>query len=114
MNSRTKELSQWYSDTIILSSGDSKEGVWLVFILSQDCQWFLAPFTVSVTHVTLSLLQVVNRGDPYPQEVGATVHKVMEELGYPNPYRLVWQSKVGTFRTFLCQHLLKICFIIYL
>nr|XP_020026106.1 ferrochelatase, mitochondrial isoform X4 [Castor canadensis] len=41
------------------------------------------------------LIQVVNRGDPYPQEVGATVHKVMERLGYSNPYRLVWQSKVG-------------------
>ncbi|KAM5222358.1 ferrochelatase, mitochondrial isoform 4-T4 [Ctenodactylus gundi] len=41
------------------------------------------------------LIQVVNRGDPYPQEVGATVHKVMEKLGYSNPYRLVWQSKVG-------------------
>uniref|UniRef100_A0A6I8SZE3 Ferrochelatase, mitochondrial n=1 Tax=Xenopus tropicalis TaxID=8364 RepID=A0A6I8SZE3_XENTR len=41
------------------------------------------------------LIQVVNRGDPYPQEVGATVQKVMERLGYSNPYRLVWQSKVG-------------------
>nr|XP_017199692.2 ferrochelatase, mitochondrial isoform X2 [Oryctolagus cuniculus] len=41
------------------------------------------------------LIQVVNRGDPYPQEVGATVHRVMERLGYSNPYRLVWQSKVG-------------------
>lgn len=40
-------------------------------------------------------LKVVNRGDPYPQEVGATVAKVMENLGYCNPYRLVWQSKVG-------------------
>lgn len=85
-----------------------------MLILSLHYQRFLAPFTVSVTHVTLSPLQVVNRGDPYPQEVGATVHKVMEELGYPNPYRLVWQSKVGTFHTFLGYHLLKICFIIYL
>ncbi|XP_055154045.1 ferrochelatase, mitochondrial isoform X4 [Symphalangus syndactylus] len=41
------------------------------------------------------LIQVVNRGDPYPQEVSATVQKVMERLGYCNPYRLVWQSKVG-------------------
>ncbi|KAL7989121.1 hypothetical protein Chor_008040 [Crotalus horridus] len=41
------------------------------------------------------LIQVVNRGDPYPQEVGATVQKVMEKLGHCNPYRLVWQSKVG-------------------
>ncbi|KAK2094310.1 hypothetical protein P7K49_028048 [Saguinus oedipus] len=43
----------------------------------------------------VSLLQVVNRGDPYPQEVSATVQKVMERLGYCNPFRLVWQSKVG-------------------
>ncbi|NP_001358023.1 ferrochelatase, mitochondrial isoform c [Homo sapiens] len=41
------------------------------------------------------LIQVVNRGDPYPQEVSATVQKVMERLEYCNPYRLVWQSKVG-------------------
>ncbi|XP_029435518.1 ferrochelatase, mitochondrial isoform X1 [Rhinatrema bivittatum] len=40
-------------------------------------------------------MSVVNRGDPYPQEVGATVQKVMEKLGNSNPYRLVWQSKVG-------------------
>lgn len=45
----------------------------------------------------MSLLQVVNRGDPYPQEVGATVQRVMDKLGYSNPYRLVWQSKVGGF-----------------
>lgn len=38
---------------------------------------------------------VMNRGDPYPAEVGATVHLVMQELGWCNPYRLVWQSKVG-------------------
>nr|XP_013801313.1 PREDICTED: ferrochelatase, mitochondrial-like isoform X1 [Apteryx mantelli mantelli] len=40
-------------------------------------------------------MSVVNRGDPYPQEVGATVQGVMEKLNYSNPYRLVWQSKVG-------------------
>ena len=38
---------------------------------------------------------VMNRGDPYPAEVGATVSLVMEELQWCNPYRLVWQSKVG-------------------
>lgn len=38
---------------------------------------------------------VMNRGDPYPAEVGATVQLVMQELNYCNPYRLVWQSKVG-------------------
>eukprot|EP00002_Diphylleia_rotans_P021175 TRINITY_DN4123_c0_g1_i1.p1 TRINITY_DN4123_c0_g1~~TRINITY_DN4123_c0_g1_i1.p1 ORF type:complete len:389 (-),score=88.19 TRINITY_DN4123_c0_g1_i1:109-1275(-) len=40
-------------------------------------------------------LKVVNRGDPYPYEVGNTVQRVMEVLGNPLPYRLVWQSKVG-------------------
>lgn len=40
-------------------------------------------------------MSVVNRGDPYPAEVAATVSKVMEKVGYCNPYRLVWQSKVG-------------------
>jgi ferrochelatase len=40
-------------------------------------------------------MSVVNRGDPYPAEVAATVSRVMEKLGHQNPYRLVWQSKVG-------------------
>ncbi|XP_070131836.1 ferrochelatase, mitochondrial isoform X1 [Equus przewalskii] len=53
------------------------------------------PFTCWRLNAHVSLLQVVNRGDPYPQEVGATVQRVMDKLGYSNPYRLVWQSKVG-------------------
>jgi ferrochelatase len=40
-------------------------------------------------------MTVVNRGDPYAQEVGATVQAVMEKLGHSNPYRLIWQSQVG-------------------
>lgn len=40
-------------------------------------------------------MSVVNRGDPYPQEVGATVQRVMETLGFSHNYRLCWQSKVG-------------------
>ncbi|KAJ3114254.1 ferrochelatase hem15 [Physocladia obscura] len=40
-------------------------------------------------------MSVVNRGDTYPAEVGATVHAVMTRLGNRNPYRLVWQSQVG-------------------
>ena len=31
--------------------------------------------------------------DMYPYEIGSTVTAVME--GLPNPYRLLWQSKVG-------------------
>lgn len=40
-------------------------------------------------------MSVVNRGDPYPQEVAATVQRVMEMLGFSHTYRLCWQSKVG-------------------
>lgn len=35
-------------------------------------------------------MSVVNRGDPYPAEVAATVSAVMKRLGHSNPYRLVW------------------------
>lgn len=40
-------------------------------------------------------LKVVNRGDAYPSEVGATVQAVMNELNHSHQYSLVWQSKVG-------------------
>lgn len=40
-------------------------------------------------------LRVVNRGDPYPQEIGASVHQVLERLGVPNRYLLAYQSEVG-------------------
>lgn len=40
-------------------------------------------------------MSVVNRGDPYPAEVAATVYAVMQRLKMKNPYRLVWQSQVG-------------------
>jgi len=40
-------------------------------------------------------MRVVNRGDQYPQEVAATVQRVMHELGFSNKYLLTWQSKVG-------------------
>ncbi|KAL6243277.1 ferrochelatase hem15 [Rhinocladiella similis] len=40
-------------------------------------------------------MSVVNRGDPYPSEVAATVHAVMHRLGHSQPYRLCWQSQVG-------------------
>ncbi len=40
-------------------------------------------------------MSVVNRGDPYPAEVAATVHAVMQRLCFSNPYRLDWQFQVG-------------------
>ncbi|HET8622366.1 MAG TPA: ferrochelatase, partial [Gemmatimonadales bacterium] len=43
-------------------------------------------------------LNVIDRGDSYPQEVGASVHRVMEHLGFSNPYILAYQSEVGPLR----------------
>ncbi|KAL7322361.1 ferrochelatase hem15 [Mucor circinelloides] len=40
-------------------------------------------------------MSVVNRGDPYPAEVAATVDHVMKRLKNKHPYRLCWQSQVG-------------------
>lgn len=38
-------------------------------------------------------MSVVNRGDPYPAEVAATVYAVQQRLGFKNQYRLCWQSQ---------------------
>lgn len=43
-------------------------------------------------------LDVIDRGDAYPQEVGASVQKVVERLGATNPYVLAYQSDVGPVR----------------
>lgn len=40
-------------------------------------------------------LKVVNRGDPYPAEMGATVHEVLRRLNVRNRHLLAYQSEVG-------------------
>ena len=40
-------------------------------------------------------MSVVNRGDAYPAEVGATTHEVMKRLGYGYEYLVSYQSEVG-------------------
>ncbi|HWB42614.1 MAG TPA: ferrochelatase, partial [Gemmatimonadales bacterium] len=43
-------------------------------------------------------LDVIDRGDAYPQEIGASVQRVVEQLGVSNPYVLAYQSDVGPVR----------------
>jgi protoporphyrin/coproporphyrin ferrochelatase len=43
-------------------------------------------------------LSIIDRGDPYPQEVGASVHEVLKAGDFPNPYLLSYQSEVGPVR----------------
>jgi len=40
-------------------------------------------------------LDVINRGDPYPQEIGASVQAVMEQINFSHEYLLCYQSSVG-------------------
>lgn len=50
-------------------------------------------------------MSVFNRRDPYPQEVGATIHRVMERLCYSNPYQLLLQHKVGLIAGFILKQI---------
>jgi ferrochelatase len=43
-------------------------------------------------------LDVIDRGDSYPQEVGASVQRVVEQLAASNSYLLAYQSDVGPVR----------------
>jgi ferrochelatase len=43
-------------------------------------------------------VEVINRGDPYPQEIGASVQAVMERLDFSQEYLLCYQSAVGPVR----------------
>lgn len=40
-------------------------------------------------------LNIIKRGDPYPAEIGASVHEVMKQLDYKYSYILSYQSEVG-------------------
>jgi len=43
-------------------------------------------------------LAFIDRGDPYPQEVGASVHEVLKAGGFRNQFLLSYQSEVGPLR----------------
>lgn len=40
-------------------------------------------------------MSVINRGDAYPAEIGASTHEVMKRLGYSHQYLVSYQSEVG-------------------
>jgi ferrochelatase len=40
-------------------------------------------------------MSVIAKGDPYQRQIEETVQLLMERGGWPNPYRLCYQSKVG-------------------
>lgn len=97
----SKGIRRLSSGCVVVSAGDSRGRLQAqVHAMSPRGVRPPSPAQFWRPNPLVSPLQVVNRGDPYPQEVGATVQRVMEKLSYSNPYRLVWQSKVGVFCTF--------------
>lgn len=40
-------------------------------------------------------IESINRGDPYPAQISATIALVMKRLGYSHRYQLSYQSRVG-------------------
>lgn len=73
----------------------------LIDTVSRNIKSALAKFGADRDQVTILFsahslpMETVNKGDAYPAEVAATVYAVMKNLGFSNPYRLVWQLKVG-------------------
>lgn len=70
--------------------------------MTRSVQAGLAQFTGAERAKTLILfsahslpMDVINRGDPYPQEIGASVQAVMEQLNFSNEFLLSYQSEVG-------------------
>jgi ferrochelatase len=43
-------------------------------------------------------MKIVEKGDPYPKEIEATVAGIRARLGIPNPWALSFQSRVGPIR----------------
>jgi ferrochelatase len=46
----------------------------------------------------LPISWVVDRGDPYPEQIRTSVRAVIRALGWTGPYHVGWQSKVGPVR----------------
>jgi ferrochelatase len=43
-------------------------------------------------------MSVIDKGDPYQQQIEETVRLLMDRAGWRNPHRLCYQSKVGASR----------------
>ena len=79
----------------------------LVKTFAQNIRAELATFPESVRSKVVLLFSahsvpqyVMDRGDPYPAEVGSTVQLVMQELGWANPYRLSDYSRSEAVKLF--------------
>ena len=60
---------------------------------------FPAPFRPEILFSAHSVpMSVIEKGDPYQQQIEETVALLMERGGWSNPHRLCYQSKVGASR----------------
>jgi ferrochelatase len=90
MQLRWSLIDRWYTNSLFINAVANKVRAGLEqFDPSVRDDVVLVFSAHSIPHY------VVDRGDPYPQEVAATVHLVMQALGFSQRYCLAWQSKVG-------------------
>ena len=68
----------------------------LVEKIREALEKFPAPEAAEIVFSAHSVpVSVIRNGDPYQKQIEETVELVMERGGWPNPYRLCYQSKVG-------------------
>ena len=56
------------------------------------------PIHLLFTPHGLPVSWVLDRGDPYPEQIRASTRAVVRHLGWEGPYHLGWQSRVGPVR----------------
>jgi len=83
-------IDRWYSNPIYVEAVAKKIKEGLAQFPTEDQHKVIIVFSAHSLPI-----RVVNRGDPYPVEIAATLTQVMQSLNRSNPYTLTYQSRVG-------------------
>jgi ferrochelatase len=106
-------VEAFYRNTIYLDAVAEK--------VSAALSRFQRPETPEIIFSAHSIpMSVVEKGDPYQQQIEETVRLLMERGGWSNPHRLCYQSKVGasrwlqpslhqTLRQLSSEHVREVC-----
>lgn len=86
-------IDRWYAHTAFIAAMVKKVQAGLAQYAPQERDDVLLLFSAHSLP-----LSVIDRGDAYPQEVGATVHKVMAQLNFSHEYLLAYQSDIKPFK----------------
>ncbi len=83
-----REITEFFRNGLYLDAVVEK--------IDEALRRFADPESVELVFSAHSVpLTVIQNGDPYQRQIEETVSLVMARGGWPNPYRLCYQSKVG-------------------